>query len=43
MVKVAEIDTPPTERDGDVGMTEKNEQGPEEPPPRLMITKMVCC
>ena len=38
-----DIDPRPVERDGDVDMIGDNEQEVEEPPPRLMITKMVSC
>ena len=43
MVDMEGIDPRPAERDGDVDMIGDNEQEVEEPPPRLMITKMVRC
>ena len=36
-----DIGSRPFETDGDVDMVVENDQGVEEPPPRLMITKMV--
>ena len=41
MVITEDLDTRSAEGDGDVNMIDDNEQGVEEPPPRLMITKMV--
>ena len=38
-----DTDPLPAERDGDVDMGTNNEKEVEEPPPRLMITKMVSC
>ena len=45
MVEIKDIDPRPSETDvnGDVDMIGENDQGVEEPPPRLMIRKMVSC
>mmetsp|Transcript_4258 Transcript_4258/g.10281 ORF Transcript_4258/g.10281 Transcript_4258/m.10281 type:complete len:176 (-) Transcript_4258:2037-2564(-) len=41
MVDIEGLDPRPVERDVDVDMADNNGQEVEEPPPRLMITKMV--
>ena len=41
MVDTEDFNSRPSETDGDVDMIDENDQEAEEPPPRLMITKMV--